>query len=220
LTPPFFGLFSTRKVATHHFSFCRYDSIKIASRQARGLIPHTSQEWQSNLIGIDSATKIRAFQNKVCASSPITAPDFPAIHAAIKDKTLTPHRPFQSRHLKCFLFIKMLVNKIRFIDLLLFYHMIKKFSFPQIQNMIRADVFLRVLLRFLSVRLRRISDFSRGDFLAACGGENGSDYFKNTAHFRKWQARGSHLASLGGHFVLNFGGKNELAVSFGGKKIF
>ncbi|PIR04758.1 MAG: hypothetical protein COV57_02700 [Candidatus Liptonbacteria bacterium CG11_big_fil_rev_8_21_14_0_20_35_14] len=33
------------------------------------------------------------------------------------------------------------------------------------------------------------------------------------AHFRKWQARGSRLASLGGHFVLNFGGKNELAVS-------
>jgi len=132
-------------MVTRHLSFCRYDSIKIVSRQALGPIPHTSQEWQSNLIGIDSATKIRAFQNKVCASSPITAPDFPAIHAAIKDKTLTLHRPFQSRHLKCFLFIKMLVNKIRFIDL---YHMIKKFSFPQIQNMVRVDVFLRVLLRF------------------------------------------------------------------------
>ena len=42
--------------------------------------------------------------------------------------------------------------------------------------MVRADVFLRVLLRFLSVRLRRIFRiFSRGDFLAAAGGESGSD---------------------------------------------
>jgi len=91
--------------------------------------------------------------------------------------------------------------------------MIRNFSIPQIQNMIRADVFLRILLRFLSVRLRRLSEFSRGAFLAAAGGENGSHYFKNTGHFRKRQARGSRLASLGGHFVLNFGGKNELAVS-------
>jgi len=53
---------------------------------------------------------------------------------------------------------------------------IKNFSFPQNQNMVRADVFLRVLLRFLSVRLRRIFRiFSRGDFLAAAGGESGSD---------------------------------------------
>ena len=39
--------------------------------------------------------------------------------------------------------------------------MIKNFSVPRIQNMVRADVFLLVLLRFLSVRIRRISDFSR-----------------------------------------------------------
>jgi len=141
LAPPFFGLFSTGKVAIHHLSFCRYDSIKIVSRQALGPIPHTSQEWQSSLIGIDRATKIRAFQNQVCASSPITALDFNESHAAMSDKAPTPHRPFQSRHLKCFLFIKMWVSKIRFIDLLLFYHMIKKFSFPQNQNMVRADVF-------------------------------------------------------------------------------
>ena len=98
--------------------------------------------------------------------------------------------------------------------------MIKNFSVPQIKNMVRADVFLRVLLRFLSVRLRRISDFSRGAFIAAAGGENGSHYFNNTGHFSKKQARGSRLASLGGHFVLDFGGKNELAVSFGGRKNF
>ncbi|OGF51521.1 hypothetical protein A3I27_01290 [Candidatus Giovannonibacteria bacterium RIFCSPLOWO2_02_FULL_43_11b] len=109
--------------------------------------------------------------------------------------------------------------------------MIKNFSVPQIQNMVHADVFLRVLLRFLSVRLpacaeasagrRRISDFSRGAFLAPpWRGENGSHYFKNTGHFRKRQARGSRLASLGNHFVLNFGGKNELAISFGGRKNF
>jgi len=87
--------------------------------------------------------------------------------------------------------------------------------------MVRADVFRQVLWQFLSVRLRRISDFSRGAFLAPPRrGENGSHYFKNTAHFRKAQVRGSRLASLGGHFVLNFRGKNELAVSFGGRKNF
>ena len=58
------------------------------------------------------------------------------------------------------------------------------------QNMVRADIFLRVLLRFLSVQLpacaeasagrRRDFGISRGDFIAACGGENGSHYFKNT----------------------------------------
>ena len=31
--------------------------------------------------------------------------------------------------------------------------------------MVRADVFLRVLLRFWAVRLRRLSEFSRGNFL-------------------------------------------------------
>jgi len=35
-------------------------------------------------------------------------------------------------------------------------------------------------LKLSSVRLRRISDFSRGAFLAAAGGENGSHYFNNT----------------------------------------
>ncbi|MBI2035514.1 MAG: hypothetical protein HYT12_02420 [Candidatus Liptonbacteria bacterium] len=107
-----------------------------------------------------------------------------------------------------------------FSGLNLMYFTIKNFSVPQIQNMVRADIFLRVLLRFLSVWLHRLSDFSRGAFLAAAGGENGSHYFKNTGHLRKRQARGSRLASLGGHFVLNFGGKNELAVSFGGRKNF
>ncbi len=86
--------------------------------------------------------------------------------------------------------------------------------------MVRADVFRQVLWQFLSVWLRRFSDFSRGDFLAAAGGENGSHYLKNTGHFRKRQTRGSRLASLGGQFVLNFGGKNKLAVSFGGRKNF
>jgi len=56
-------------------------------------------------------------------------------------------------------------------------------------NMVRADVFSQVLWQFLSVRLtstslstsRRLSEFSRGEFLAAAGGENRSNYFKNTA---------------------------------------
>ena len=37
--------------------------------------------------------------------------------------------------------------------------------------MVRADVFLRVLLRFYAVRLRRLSEFLRGQFLAAAGGK-------------------------------------------------
>jgi len=57
--------------------------------------------------------------------------------------------------------------------------LMKKFSFPK--NMVRADVFLQVLWQFLSAQ--RSFDFwiSRGDFLAAFGGEIGSNYFKNTA---------------------------------------
>jgi hypothetical protein len=43
--------------------------------------------------------------------------------------------------------------------------MIKNFSVPQIQNMVRADIFLLVLLRLLSVWLRRLLDFLKGDFL-------------------------------------------------------
>jgi len=36
-------------------------------------------------------------------------------------------------------------------------------------------------LKLSAVRLRRLSEFSRGEFLAAAGGESGSDYLKNTA---------------------------------------
>ena len=46
--------------------------------------------------------------------------------------------------------------------------------------MVRADVFLQVLWQFLAVRLRRVLAFSQGDFLAAAGGENRSNYLKNT----------------------------------------
>ncbi|MBI4919832.1 hypothetical protein HY838_00850 [Candidatus Azambacteria bacterium] len=128
MTPPFFGLFSTGKVATHHFSFCRYDSMKKVSRQARGLIPHTSQEWQSSLIGIDSATKIRAFQNQVAASSPSTALDFIENHAATRDKTLKPHKVFHNRHLKCFLSIEIFFRKFKIIDPFSFYYFIVIFG--------------------------------------------------------------------------------------------
>jgi len=75
----------------------------------------------------------------------------------------------------------------------LFKIFMKKFSFPK--NMVRADVFRQVLWQFLSVRLpacaeasagrRRLSDFSRGVFFAATGGENGSHYFKNTGQIDK-----------------------------------
>ena len=97
--------------------------------------------------------------------------------------------------------------------------MIKNFLFAK-SNMVRADVFRQVLWQFLSVRLRRIFGFSRGAFLATCGGENRSNYFKNTAHFRKRQARGVRLASLGGQLVLNFGRKNQLAIPFLRKENF
>ena len=68
--------------------------------------------------------------------------------------------------------------------------MIKKFSSPQYQNMVRADVFLRVLFRFL---LARRSHALQVHFLTACGGENGSCYFKN---------RGTKSKRLGGVLIL------------------
>jgi hypothetical protein len=37
--------------------------------------------------------------------------------------------------------------------------------------------------------------------------EMSSNFIQQTPHFRKSQARGSRLASLGGQFVLNFGRK-------------
>jgi len=40
-------------------------------------------------------------------------------------------------------------------------------------------------VKLSSARLRRISDFSRGAFLAAAGGENGSHYFNNTGLNKK-----------------------------------
>ena len=64
--------------------------------------------------------------------------------------------------------------------------MIKNFLFAKL-NMVRANVFRQVLGQFLSVRLHRVLACVRGAFLAACGGENRSNYLKNTAHFRKRQ---------------------------------
>ncbi len=58
--------------------------------------------------------------------------------------------------------------------------MIKSFSVPQNQNMVRAYVFLWILLRFLSVRLRHylniissMVQYSKDSstHFAACGGE-------------------------------------------------
>jgi hypothetical protein len=149
-------------MVARHLSFCRYDSIKIVSRQALGPIPHTSQEWQSSLIGIDRATKIRAFQSQVCASSPRIALDFNESHAAMSDKAPTPHRPFQSRHLKCFLFIKMWVSKIRFVDLLLFYHMIKNFSSPKIKIWFEPMFFSGFFCGFYRCGFAAFSEFFRG----------------------------------------------------------
>jgi len=73
-----------------------------------------------------------------------------------------------------------------------------------------------------SLPFRRARAFRRSEAEAVNQGspQNGSDFFKQTPHFRKPQVVGSRLASLGCHFVLYFGGKNELAVSFGVRKIF
>jgi len=97
--------------------------------------------------------------------------------------------------------------------------MIKKFSFPKIKMQFEP-IFLQVLWQFLSAR--RSGDFGilRGAFLAAFGGENRPNYFKNRPHFRKVQGIGIRLASLGGQFVLNFGRKNQLAILFFGKRKF
>ena len=93
----------------------------------------------------------------------------------------------------------------------------KKFSFPQ--NMFRVDVFRQVLWQFLSVRLRRNPDFSRGVFLAAAGGEMRSNYLKYSAPIRKSQILAARSAPLGHQIVRNLGPKTELAV-FGGKRKF
>jgi len=81
-------------------------------------------------------------------------------------------------------------------------------------------IFLQVLWQFLSARRSRDFRFSRGAFFAAAGGENRPNYFNNRPHFRKLQAFGSRLASLGGQFVLNFGRKNQLAILLLGKENF
>jgi len=75
-------------------------------------------------------------------------------------------------------------------------------------------------LKLSSARRSRDFGISRGAYLAACGGENRPNYFKNRPHFRKAQGIGSRLASLGGQFVLNFGRKNQLAILLLGKENF
>jgi len=54
----------------------------------------------------------------------------------------------------------------------------KKFSFPKIKMQFEP-VFLQVLWQFLSVRRSRDFRILRGALLAACGGENRPNYFKN-----------------------------------------
>jgi len=75
-------------------------------------------------------------------------------------------------------------------------------------------------LKLSSARRSRDFGISLGAFLAAAVGENRPNYFKNRPHFRKPQAVGSHLASLGGQFVLNSGRKNQLAILLLGKENF
>jgi len=70
------------------------------------------------------------------------------------------------------------------------------------------------------VRLRRLSGFSRGDFLAACGGEMRSNYLKYSAPIRKSQILAARNAPLSDQIVRIFGLKTELAVFDGKRKFF
>ena len=82
----------------------------------------------------------------------------------------------------------------------------KNFLFPHTTWF--EPMFFRALLRF-----------SAGVLAAApIGGEMHSSYLKRSPHRWKAQARGNRLASLGGHSVLHFRVKNELA--FVGKRKF
>ena len=82
----------------------------------------------------------------------------------------------------------------------------KNFLFPHTTWF--EPMFFRALLRF-----------SAGVLAAAPTGGESSSYLKRSPHRWKAQAWTSRLASLGGHSVLHFGVKNELA-SVGEKKIF
>jgi len=68
--------------------------------------------------------------------------------------------------------------------------------------MVRADVFLQVLWQFLSVRLRRLSEFSRGDFFVrdSSRDEMRSNYFKYSAPIRKSQILAARNAPRGFDF--------------------
>ena len=79
-------------------------------------------------------------------------------------------------------------------------------------------MFFRALLRFSAVRLRRALHFLAGFLAAGGGGGESSSYFENIPHRWNAQARAGRLASLGGHLVLHFRFKNELA--FVGEKNF
>src|SRR3990167_4772897 len=79
--------------------------------------------------------------------------------------------------------------------------MSQKFYFPKIK-MQSEPIFLQVLWQFLSARRSRPCGFARGALLAACGGENRPNYFKNRPHFRKPQGVGNRLALLGDCLLL------------------
>jgi len=95
--------------------------------------------------------------------------------------------------------------------------MIKNFLFPKLKCS-PSRYFYQVLWQFLSSGFR--FGISRGDFLAACGGEMRPNYFKNSPPNRKLQARGSRLALLGDQIVRFSGRKNQLTILHFGKRKF
>jgi hypothetical protein len=64
---------------------------------------------------------------------------------------------------------------------------------------------------FEPMLFRALLRFSAGVLAATPTGGESSSYLKRSPHRWKAQARGSRLAALGGHFVLHFRFKNELA---------
>jgi len=93
----------------------------------------------------------------------------------------------------------------------------KIFLFPKLKCG-SSRYFYQVLWQFLSSGFR--FGISRGDFLAACGGEMRPNYFKNSPPNRKLQVFKVRLASLGDQIVRNFGRKKQLAILHFGKRKF
>ncbi|TAL48989.1 hypothetical protein EPN83_02535 [Patescibacteria group bacterium] len=92
---------------------------------------------------------------------------------------------------------------------------LKNFSFLLLQNMVRAGVFTGSLAVF---RFAATPLIFAGCFLAACGGEMRSNYFKNGAPRRKSQCLAARNAPLGYQIVRSFWGKKKFPIPLKAEK--